>query len=342
MRVEALGPNKSAPDLESASELVSNLKGPENIIIVYDASGSMLWPSTPGGEPRFRNAHRALSKYVNGIREKHSVGLMVYGSRYPSGIFDGKIYNLQAAAKSCTEDIVLTVPLGKLDKNTFNSELVRLSQSKSYKGDTPIGGSIAKASEILKRNPGERKHIILITDGAEECFSSDRGKGIPNSISPEAAVRMATENGIVVSIVAYGVGLGKDGKKISNTEQSLLSLQKLATGVFVIANTGEELTRALMQVDVENYKFDLLDVNNKSVARFSLRETFKVDTTPYASKIKLLKKKMKFSISAKGGQSFKKDIGIDEDMKDVALFLRLKRPDDSDPDIEPPQLRWSD
>jgi hypothetical protein len=51
---------------------------------------------------------------------------------------------------------------------------------------------------------------------------------------------------------------------------------------------------------------------------------------------------MKFSISAKSERSFKKDIGIGDEVTDVAVFLGLKGPNDSDPDIEPPTLRWVD
>ena len=97
-----------------------------------------------------------------------------------------------------------------------------------------------------------------------------------------------------------------------------------------------------MKVDVDSFKFDLLDVDSKPVASFSLGETFKVDTSPYVSGLNLLKERLKFTISATGEQAFRKDIGVPKDAKDVSLFLRLKTPDDLNPDIEPPSLRWND
>ncbi len=343
MKVDATKPGSAGSDLESAYNLISSLKSPETVLIIYDASGSMLWPTSAGGEPRFKTAHRSLSKYVEGIPEKHNVGLLVYGSNAPSGIFEGRISNMRAAARSCTEDMVLTVPVARMDRNAFKSELQRLSLSKSYRGDTPIGGSIAKAVEILKKAAGQRKRIVVITDGAEECFVKDNpGATVPNSVWPEAAVKTARENDILVDIVAFGVGHGKDGRQVAKSDEALKSLKSLATGVFVMANTGDELLRALMQVEVNSFKFDLLDGDNKYLRSFTLGQGFTVDTTAYFSPVNMLKKKMKFAIAAKGERGFKKDIGVDKELKDVNILLKLKSANDPDPDIDPASLRWVD
>ena len=343
--VGVTGPGKAEADLESAYGLISNIKSPDNILIIYDASGSMRWPTAPGAEPRYRNAHKSLAKYLEGIRTSDNVGLIVYGSRYPSGVFGGKIQNTAVARKSCTEDIVVTVPFGKFNKGAFRSELDRLSQSRSYKGDTPIGGAILKAVGIFKAINADRKHIVLITDGAEECFNKDRSNSVPGSASPEEAVRKASDEGITVSIVAYGVGRGKDGHVVANPEHALNSLKNLATGVFVVANTGEELNRALMQVEVENFKFDLLDMNKQVVGKFNIGQTIQVDVSKYKGQAKKPESRpgaprMKFTINAAAEKGLQKDIGIPVDAKEVWVYLGLKSAGDIDPDILPPEMRW--
>lgn len=353
LTVEAVRAGDSKADLESAYDLISNIKSADNIIMIYDASGSMNWSTKPDGEPRYKNAHKALSKYLERMREADRVGLIVYGSRFSSGIFDGKILNMAAAKKSCTEDIVVTVPFGKYDPQAFRLEMKRLEQSKSYRGDTPIGNSIHKATDILQGVKGERKRIILVTDGTEECYSKDHANSVVGAISPEEAVKTAMNSGITVSIVAYGVGRGKDGHVVVNPEQALRSLKTLATGAFVVANTGEELIRALMQIEVENFQFDLLDMNKEVVDKFRIGQTVHLSVARYNALVNegegfLSKlndsgnksKKLKFTIRAIGERNFQKDIGIPMGTAEAKVFLGLKSPFDTDPDIAPDSLKW--
>ncbi len=348
--VEAVRAGSLNADLESAYNLISTIKSADNIIIIYDASGSMNWPTNPGGEPRYKNAHKSLSKYLERMRKADNVGLIVYGSHFPSGIFGGKINNMDAAIKSCTEDIAVTVPFAAFNPQAFQSELKRLDQSRAYRGDTPIGNSIRKATEILKMVKGERKRIVLITDGTEECYSKDRAKSVSGALSPEDAVRTAMASGITVSIVGYGVGRGKDGNAVVNPEQALHSLKNLATGAFVGANTGDELIRALMQIEVENFQFDLLDMNKEIIGTLRIGQTAHLDFTRYNTVMNGLltkmdvsgmkPKKLKFTLRAAGERIFEKDIGIPIESEDVRIYLGLKSPSDNDPDIAPDSLKW--
>jgi hypothetical protein len=367
LTVQAVKSGQMTPSLESAYNFIATIKSAENTIIVYDASGSMLWPTTVGGEPRYVNAYRSLTKFVQGMRERDNVGLIVFGSRYPSGIFGGRVFNATAAKKSCLEDIEQTIPFGKFKKETFLAELERLNQSKSYKGDTPLGGAILEGVNVLKQAKGERKHIIVITDGGEECYNLEGlPKGVPGSVSPDEAVRKAKEAGITVSIVGYGIGRGKDGKGIANPQQTLESLKSMASGVFVVANTGEELLSALMKVEVENFRFTLLDQYGKDLGKFKLGERIRIDMKPYTvrppepeksgmdkliSRVKESMEKekpveppkplrIKFTISVSGEREFKKDFGVNSDLESVNLFLGLKSASDTDPDIAPEKFKW--
>ena len=159
---------------------------------------------------------------------------------------------------------------------------------------------------------------------------------------------------------------------IGNPQQTLASLKNLATGVFVVANTGEELLRALMQVEVENFRFNLFDQNGRDLGKFKLGERVKVTMNPYTyrepepektgmekfvsqvkgTKDKLLNKekpveppkplRIKFTISASGEREFKKDFGVTSEMENVNLFLGLKSASDTDPDIAPENLQWTE
>jgi hypothetical protein len=211
----------------------------------------------------------------------------------------------------------------------------------------------------------------VITDGGEECYHPEGPpKGVPGAVSPDGAVRKARELGITVSIVGYGIGHGKDGQIMANPQQTLEGLKKLANGVFVVANTGEELLRALMQVEVENFRFSLIDQNGRTLGKFKIGERIKVNMAPYTyrepepektemekllsqvkeAKDKLLDKekpvepskpiRVKFTISAAGERVFKKNIGVTSEMEDVKLFLGLKSATDTDPDIAPENLKW--
>jgi hypothetical protein len=83
LTVQGVKSGQMTPSLESAYDFVSTIRNPENIIIIYDASGSMLWPNTAGGEPRYTHAYRSLKKYIQGMQEKDNVGLIVF--RYLRG-----------------------------------------------------------------------------------------------------------------------------------------------------------------------------------------------------------------------------------------------------------------
>lgn len=344
LTVEAVKAGETTPDLESAYQLISNIKSPENIIIIYDASGSMHWPTVVDGEPRYKTAHKALTKYVAGIKEKHNVGLIVFGSRYASGIFGGKINNLAAAKKSCNTDIDVVVPLAKFNRDSFAPVLDQLSQYNSYKGDTPIGNAIMKAVESLKSAPGERKHIILITDGEEECYSKDSNKAVPGSMSPEKAVKMATENGILVNIVAHGIGRGKGGVLIGKSEAAIRSLKNLVTGVFIEASAGEDIMTALMKVELESFYFDVLGPDGKVVAKSRIGKPTKIDLTPYSLMNFSLANgnRIKFTLSTQGEQTFKKSIALSPDESKANVILGLKSSNDSDPLLGPPNLVWKE
>lgn len=344
LTVNATRAGEMKPDTQAAYDLVSSFKNPDNVIIIYDASGSMRWPVKPGGAPRYKEAHKAFAEYIQRVSPKNHVGMIVFGSRQPSGVMDGVIGDMAKAKTSCNEDIEVRVPLARFAASAFRGEIARLQSVDSYRGDTPIGNAVAKAAEILEKAPGARKHIILITDGVEECWKAD-GKGVPGSVSPRDAVKNATARGVDVSIVSFGIGRNKEGTIQASQKDTLASLRAMATGAFVEANTGEELFGALMRVEIERFPFTLLNPVGKEVGYFVLGQPITITpeklsgVADIAGSTKNLGK-THYSVVAKGEREFKVDIAVPWDRPTVDVFLGLKSREDVSPDLAPDDYRW--
>lgn len=344
LTVSATRAGEQKSDAQAAYDLVASFKNRDNVIIIYDASGSMRWPVKSGGAPRFKEAHKAFADYVQRASQNNNVGLMVFGSRQPSGIMEGVIHDMAKAKVSCNDDIEVRVPLGKLSAATFQGEIGRLQSSESYRGDTPIGNAVTKAADLLAKAVGARKHIILITDGAEECWQPD-GKGVPGSVSPKDAIRSATGKGIDVSIVSFGIGRNKEGTVLANQKDTLASLKSMATGVFVEANTGEELFAALMQVEIERFPFALMNTAGQEVGRFVLGQSIQLTPKPLEAGTNIQGSaknlgKSRYTVVAKGEREFRVDLALPWDRPRVDVFLGLKSRDDASPDVAPDEYRW--
>ena len=292
--------------LQADYEFVSGMQDGESMVIIFDASGSMLYPLSQGGSPRYKQAQKALSEFIEARGKSGNIAMVVYGSRQTSGIYNGAITNEARARKSCLEDIELTVPIGPFDPANFRAEMDRLQRSDSYRGDTPIGGAIAMATDYLVKNaPTTRKSILLITDGDEECWRSD-GKGVAGAISPEAAVKDAHNKGIEIRLVPFGVGIDKDGKKVANAREILERVKKFAPDGYFEANTGDELGSAMKRAEINRTELAMRDASGREVARFRMGDTFPVTLPPVSTEEELNKTVTKAAKSleaaAKGSQ----------------------------------------
>lgn len=342
LTVYATRAGNEKPDTRAAYDLVTTYKNPDNVLIIYDASGSMRWPVKPGGEPRYKETYKAFADYVEQISPKSNVGLIVFGSSKPSGIFDGTINDMAKASASCNDDIEVSVPLARFSAAAFQAQVRRLQSIDSYRGDTPIGSAISRATEELGKAAGTRKHIILITDGVEECWKPG-GRGVPGSVSPQVAVDNASARGIDVSIISFGIGRNKEGTVLTGKKAALLaSLRTLATGVFVEANSGEELFDALLHVEIEHFPFTLFDNRGQKVGSFVLGQpiTIAPGVMPNIFGGAQNHWRTRYTVEARGARDFRVDLALPSGRKHVDVFLGLKSRDDLFPDLSPDEYRW--
>lgn len=279
VRVEthAVQAGKMAPgDLEAAFQLVNTAREPESTILIYDASGSMRWPIRSGGEERFGPAHRAMLQFIERTGRQDNVGILVYGSQQPSGVSDGRVVNASRAKTSCLNDIRLVRPLGPAKEQlVIKEKIAYLSRSESYRGDTPIGGALMKAAELLGPVQGP-KRVVLLTDGVEECFPM-----VPGSVNPQEAIKRLNDNGVVVDIVFSGGGLNASGASNARSKDAAQSLRALATGEFFEAGSYEELVDALLRIEIAKFMYELVDHDGKVVAKARIGESITVKSGGY-------------------------------------------------------------
>ncbi|WP_380164499.1 VWA domain-containing protein [Jannaschia sp. R86511] len=134
-----------------------NRPASEALLLIVDYSGSMKEPDGRGST-RIQAAKDALGQIITALPEDLDVGLRVYGHRVPS-----------ADKAAACEDTELAVPVGPLDRDGLRATVDGLEAL----GETPIGLSLQQAAQDLPE--GVPSTVILVSDGADECFTDDLG-----------------------------------------------------------------------------------------------------------------------------------------------------------------------
>ncbi|MGJ7439601.1 VWA domain-containing protein [Aquipuribacter sp. MA13-6] len=129
----------------------------EALLLIVDYSGSMKEPDGRGST-RIQAAKDALGTIITALPEDLDVGLRVYGHRVPS-----------ADKAAACEDTELAVPVGPLDRDGLRATVDGLQAL----GETPIGLSLQQAAQDLPE--GVTSTVILVSDGADECYPDDLG-----------------------------------------------------------------------------------------------------------------------------------------------------------------------
>lgn len=299
---------------EDAFRFVQGVREPESIVLIYDASGSMRWPIREGGEPRFGPAYRALVQFVERTARHDKLAIIVYGSQLPSGVTDGKVLNSMRAKASCNDDIKVVQILQPVkDHAEIKGRLTYLEKMNAYRGDTPLGNSMMKAAELLANAPGE-KRVVLLTDGAEECYPQ-----IAGSISPKDAVQKLKEANITVDIVFSGGGLDSKGISNDRSKDNAKNLSALATGQFYEAGSYDELVNALLRIEIAKFRYELVDSKGKVAASANLGQRISLPAGQYIFR----------GLKARG---FSKPVTLPI-ASAARIYLALSGEDDSTPDV---------
>jgi Mg-chelatase subunit ChlD len=299
---------------EDAFRFVQGVREPESVVLIYDASGSMRWPIREGGEPRFGPAYRALLQFVERAARHDKLAIIVYGSQLPSGVSDGKVLSAPRAKASCNEDIRVVQTLQPVkDRSEIKGRLTYLEKVAAYRGDTPLGNSMIKAAELLSNAPGE-KRIVLLTDGAEECYPQ-----IAGSVSPKEAVQKLKEANITLDIVFSGGGLDAKGVANERTKDNAKHLSALASGQFYEAGSYDELVNALLRIEIAKFRYELVDSQGEVAARANLGQQISLPSGQYTFR----------GLKARG---FSKPVSVPV-ARAARIYLALSGEEDATPDV---------
>ncbi len=192
---------------------VSKAQKDGQIIFIVDFSNSMN--DTIAGVAKVDIARATLAEIMPKIPPNVKTGLRVYGHR------PGFTY-LQGCRASD-----LTVPLAQ---NNCQSILGSLYATRAT-GWTPITYSLKQAINNDFVGTQGKKHIILLTDGGENCDES------PCSYVIEL---MKTRNDVTIDVIAFDV-------HDSDANNQLRCTALMTSGKFINANSQEDLVNSLFE-----------------------------------------------------------------------------------------------
>jgi Ca-activated chloride channel family protein len=229
----AVAPIPIAPVAERPDMLIVRMAdgqevnpGIPNIMIVLDASGSML--GKIGDERKIDIAHRSLEAMVGEIPDGARVALRTYGHR---------------RTEDCT-DLELVAPLTHLDRASLIQKIQGVVPVSH--GRTPIAESLRVIGQDLVGITGETL-VVVVSDGDETCGG--------DPVAAAADLRAAHPN-VRVSVVGFDVG----------PEEWQGRLQGIAAqggGDYFNAANAAQLVDALKQAVKLNYR--VLDIKNREV-----------------------------------------------------------------------------
>lgn len=185
----------------------------EKVLFILDFSNSM--EEEIAGEKKVDLMLKTMAQILPTINKNTSVGLRVYGHKMGFTQYD--------ACKAST----LLVPI-----NSSNAELIQAKLSKTHpRGMTPITFSLKKAVESDFAGFTGQKHIILLTDGGENCDES------PCTWAMEF---IKTRKDVKIDVIAFNVSEKDDLDQLQCTAL-------VTTGKFYSANTAAELAKSLQK-----------------------------------------------------------------------------------------------
>lgn len=189
------------------------------VMLVLDASGSMLTDDAGDGRTRIEAARTAVTDLIAATPEGAELGLMVYGS---------EVGPTNADKEPGCRDIRTLAEVGPVDKEELTSTVADVEAS----GWTPIGRSLQEAAAALPTE-GPRS-IVLVSDGIDSCGDPD----------PCAVAEQLEEDGVDLDVHAVGF-------RVDEAARAQLQCVAEATGgTYADAEDAGELTEQ-MSVQVQ-------------------------------------------------------------------------------------------
>lgn len=185
----------------------------EKVLFILDFSQSMN--EDLGGKKKIDLMLATMAEILPTVNPKTQVGMRVYGHRLGFTQYD--------ACKAST----LLVPIGADNANIIEQKL-----SKTHpRGMTPITYSLKKAVESDFIGFSGQKHIILLTDGGENCDES------PCEWAMEL---IKTRKDIKIDVIAFNISDKDDLDQLRCTAL-------VTAGKFHTARTAAELVKSLQK-----------------------------------------------------------------------------------------------
>ncbi len=197
--------------LSSIQNNIAQATAPQNILFIFDASGSM-WGKLDNST-KIQVAKETMGELSGKIATGANVGLIAYGHN----------------SSSDCNDIEVLLPIAPFDKTSFNSKIAALNP----KGKTPIAKSIKVALETI-RGSTDPVTVILVSDGLETCEG--------NACQ---VVKDARAAGIKITMHVVGFGIAE--KDLSPLE----CIAQAGGGRYFSANNAGELADALEKTVAE-------------------------------------------------------------------------------------------
>ena len=203
-----IAPRLAAMIIAGSIACAQSANAAEDVVIVYDASGSM-WGQIDGTS-KIEIARDVMADLVSEWDTDTNLGLVAYGHR----------------SQGDCRDIQTLIAPGPLDRSKF----IDTVNSIRPVGKTPISAAVQHAADLLsfRDNPAT---VVLISDGVETC-----------NADPCALSAQLTKQGVKFTAHVVGFDL-KDEESAS-----LSCIAENTGGVFVTASNAAELHDALAQV----------------------------------------------------------------------------------------------
>ena len=167
-----------------------------------------------------------MGKILPQISNDTEIGIRVYG--HTCNIF---------AYNACRSSELL-VPLGLNNNSSINTAISKLRP----RGMTPITYSLKQAVNKDLKNKDGTKHIILLTDGGENCDES------PCDYAIEL---MKKRRDVKIDVIAFNVNDSEDLNQLK-------CVADVTAGIFTEANTNAQLAQSMQELILPHKQVEAL------------------------------------------------------------------------------------
>ena len=199
-----------------------------NLLFVVDFSNSMS--EYVENETKVNLVKKMLNRIAPQISPETKVGMRVYG------------HNCNLLAMQACRSSELVVPLEKGNNYKITSAISKLRP----KGMTPITYSLKQAVKKDFVDIDGKKHIILLTDGGENCDESPCDYAIS---------LIKTRRDINIDVIAFNVHDSDDLAQLRCTAD-------VTGGHFIKADTNAELVKSMEDLILPHKKVEALILRN--------------------------------------------------------------------------------